>query len=386
MTVALRPRLASTAPTPLPTIMTNLLPIAWLVAGLIPCLAAHAANTNALTPPAQPAASSNDLFANEVVCKGTGVEIKRGQVDRAFLQYRANASVRGEAVPEAKRAELEALLLDKLVVTELMMKRATEEDKAKAKTMAERISGDLRRQAGSDEAFKRQVTAMGFTVEELETQVLERAVCEHLVDRELRTKVTVTDEQVKQYYTENSGQMQRPETLRASHLLLSTRNPVTDQEYDDAKKKEKYQLMEKLLERARKGEDFAALVKQYSDDPGSRDKGGEYTFQRGQMVPEFERAAFALNTNQISDIVTTRFGYHIIKLQGRTPAERLELAQVDKDIRDTLTHGQVQEKLLPEFLVKLKDEARLQYLHGAQPPTAFAAGATNLPPAKPEQP
>ncbi len=357
-----------------------------LVAALLTCLPSRAADTNALTAPARPAGSANDLFSDEVLCQGTGVAIKRSQVDRSFLQYRANASARGQAVPEAKRAELEALLLDKLVVTELLMNRAAAEDKAKAKSMAERISGDLRRQAGSDEAFKRQVTAMGFTVEELEKQVLERAVCEQLVDRELRSKLTVTDEQVKQFYTENAEQMQRPETLRASHLLLATRNPVTDEEYDDAKKKEKRQLLEKLLERARKGEDFAALVKEYSDDPGSRDKGGEYTFQRGQMVPEFERAALALRTNQISDIVTTRFGYHIIKLHERMPAERFELAQVDKDIRDTLTHGQVQEKLLPEFLLKLKDEAKLQYLNGAQPPTAFVGASTNSPPANTAKP
>ena len=362
-------------------------PLALLLAtGLLTCPATRAADTNAPTAPAKPAASAEGLFSDDVLCKGASLEIKRSQVDRSFLQYRANASARGQAVPEAKRTELEALLLDKLVVTELLMSRATAPDKAKAKTMAERISGDLRRQAGSDEAFQRQVTAMGFTVEELEKQVLERAICEQLVDRELRSKVTVTDEQVKRFYTENPEQMQRPETLRASHLLLSTRNPVTDEEYDDAKKKEKRQLMEKLLERARKGEDFAALAKEYSDDPGSQDKGGEYTFQRGQMVPEFERAALALKTNQISDIVTTRFGYHIVKLHERMPAERFELAQVDKDIRDTLTREQVQEKLLPEFLLKLKDEAKLQYLNGAQPPTAFVGASTNSPPANTAKP
>ncbi len=361
--------------------MTKHLLTLTLASGMFACLATRAADTNTPTAP-RPAAAARALFPDETLCQGTGVEVKRSELDRAYEQYRANAAARGQAVPEAKRPELEALLLDRLVVTELLVKRANAEDKAQAKELADRVSADLHRQAGNDDAFKRQVLAMGFTPEDLENQILERAVCEQVVDRELRSKVNLTDAEVKQFYTDNAEQMQRPETVRASHLLLSTRNPVTDQDYDEAKKKEKYQLMEKLLERARKGEDFAALVKEYSEDPGSRDKGGEYTFRRGQMVPEFERAAFALKTNEISDIVTTRFGYHIIKLLERTPATKLELAQVDKDIRETLTHQRVQDKLLPEFLVKLKDDAQLQYLNGAQAPPPLISAATNAPPAK----
>ena len=85
--------------------------------------------------------------------------------------------------------------------------------------------------------------------------------------------------------------------------------------------------MEGLLKRARAGEDFAKLAKEYSEDPGSKDKGGEYKFPRGQMVPEFEAAAFSLGTNQVSDIVTTRFGYHIIKLSEKIPARKVEYRQ-----------------------------------------------------------
>ena len=85
--------------------------------------------------------------------------------------------------------------------------------------------------------------------------------------------------------------------------------------------------MEGLLKRARAGEDFAKLAKEYSEDPGSKDKGGEYKFPRGQMVPEFEAAAFSLKTNQVSDIVTTSFGYHIIKLSEKIPAQKVELRQ-----------------------------------------------------------
>src|SRR4029077_13997828 len=127
----------------------------------------------------------------------------------------------------------------------------------------------------------------------------------------------------KKFYDENPAKFEQPETVRASHILLSTKDSSTNTELTDDKKAAKKKQAEDLVKRARAGEDFAKLAKEFSDDPGSKDKGGEYTFPRGQMVPEFEAAAFAMKTNQISDVVTTQFGYHIIKLIDKTPAHKI---------------------------------------------------------------
>ena len=116
-----------------------------------------------------------------------------------------------------------------------------------------------------------------------------------------------------------------------------------------------------MLKRAKAGEDFAKLAKEYSEDPGSKDKGGEYTFPRGQMVPEFEAAAFSLGTNQISDIVTTQFGYHIIKTYEKIPAKKVEFDEAKNDIKEYLS-GQTVQKQLPEYLEKLEKDANVQIL------------------------
>src|SRR5205814_9296979 len=158
-----------------------------------------------------------------------------------------------------------------------------------------------------------------------------------------------------------------------AHILLSTRDANTRQELSEEKKKEKKQQMEKLLERVRKGEDFAALAKEFSEDPGSKNQGGEYTFPRGQMAPEFETAAFSLKTNQISDIVTTQFGYHIIKLYEKIPAQKLELDKVKDDLKEQLARNEVQDKMLPVYLKKLKQDAGLEYLNGATAPVDSSA-------------
>ena len=120
-----------------------------------------------------------------------------------------------------------------------------------------------------------------------------------------------------------------------------------------------------------KGEDFSALVKQYSDDPASKDKGGEYTFPRGKMVPEFEAAAFTLKTNQISDLVESRYGYHIIKLLEKFPASKVSLAEASPHIREYLVSVAVKNGL-PAYMAKLKAAADVKILDegGPKPPAA----------------
>src|SRR6266571_9217350 len=329
----------------------------------------------------KPAVDVKQIFPDDTLCKGKGVEIKRSQVDETFIQFKANLIARGQVFSESKRDLAESQLLDRLVITKLLVNRANEEDKKKARTVADKFVADTKRQAGSHESFQRQLGAMNFTPEQFDAQVLEHAICEEVVDRELRSHVNITDEQLKKFYDENGEQFERPETVRAAHILLATRDVVTGQEVSEETKKERRQQIDKILDRAKKGEEFAALAREYSEDPASKNAGGEYTFARGQFRnPEFESAAFALKTNEISGVITTAFGYHIIKLYEKMPAQKLELAKVKDDVKDGLSRREVQEKLLPDYLRSLKKEANLQYLNGAKlPPEASAEKPADKP-------
>ena len=171
---------------------------------------------------------------------------------------------------------------------------------------------DARTELGSQEALDRQLKAVALTPQELLGKWTDAATAETVLKREL--KVSVTDAEVKKFYDDNPSKFEQPEMVRASHILLMTIDPKTKAELSKEVKDAKHKQMEDILKRARAGEDFAKLAKEFSEDPGSKDNGGEYKFPRGQMVPEFEAAAFSLKTNQISDIVTTQYGYHIIKL------------------------------------------------------------------------
>ena len=146
------------------------------------------------------------------------------------------------------------------------------------------------------------------------------------MEREL--KITVTDAEAKKFYDDHPADFEQPEMVRIAQIFLSTRDPLTGAELSDTDKAAKKKEIEDILKRARAGEDFATWRNNIPKTPVPRIKAGMYTVARGQMLPEFEAAAFSLNTNQISDVVTTTVGYHIIKLLEKTPAKKLDYATV----------------------------------------------------------
>jgi parvulin-like peptidyl-prolyl isomerase len=203
------------------------------------------------------------------------------------------------------------------------------------------------------------------TVDELRTKIMLEQTANVTLLRELG--VTVTDDEARQYYNAHLADFVHPETVHVSHILLMTMDPATRAPLPADKVNAKRQQIENILKRAKAGEDFAALVKQYSEDPGSRNKGGEYTFPRGRMVPEFEAAAFGLaNPGDISDVVTTTYGFHIIKLLGKNPAENVDYAGASARIKDYLSQ-QKSAKIAPAYLDNLERSAGVEIIDAGAP-------------------
>jgi peptidyl-prolyl cis-trans isomerase C len=293
------------------------------------------------------------------VAKGKGIEVKRSQIDAELIRVKSQAASSGQTVPPEQVAMMEPRILDQIIDIQLLMGKATEADKTTGKALAVKNFDEAKAQLGSDDSVTARLKAMGTTREELVAKWTEGRTAETVLKREL--KVTVTDDDVKKFYDDNPAQFEKAEMVRASHILLSTRDASGQGELPAEKKTEKRKQAEDILKRARAGEDFAKLAKEYSEDPGSKDKGGEYTFPKGRMVPEFEAAAFSLQPGQISDVVTTQFGFHIIKLSEKLPAKKDDLASVSTKVKDYLI-GQAIQKQAPDYLKKLRSEASVEIL------------------------
>jgi peptidyl-prolyl cis-trans isomerase D len=168
-----------------------------------------------------------------------------------------------------------------------------------------------------------------------------------------KNKVQIPESKLKEYYDQNKERFGKPEQVHARHILLKT----GEGKDDAAVLKQAQELVAKL----RAGANFEELAKQNSEDPGSKENGGDLgSFGRGQMVPEFEKAAFELQPNQISDPVKTQFGYHIIQSLGKQPAFQPEFALVKDQIYRELSEPQAmksaedQAKKLHEEITKNK--------------------------------
>jgi parvulin-like peptidyl-prolyl isomerase len=164
-----------------------------------------------------------------------------------------------------------------------------------------------------------------------------------LLEKEIELKTQVTDQDVKDYYEKNKEDFADITQIRASHILVRTEGEA-----------------KKILERLKKGEDFAKIARDNSIDTGSAKNGGELGFfSSGQMVPEFERAAARLKVGELSEPVKTQFGYHIIKVTDKKAGKPLEFKEVQNLIFQRLT-AEKQKAFFDSYIEGLKKSYKVE--------------------------
>ena len=185
------------------------------------------------------------------------------------------------------------------------------------------------------------------SIEEINNRILMKA----LIDEKVNKNIMVTDKEVEEYYKNNQDEFNVPEKVKVSHILIKVDPKATEKVKEEKKAK-----AEEILAKAKAGEDFSELVKQYSEDKKTSKRGGVVGFfARGAKEPEFEEAAFKLKKDEISTIILTKKGYHIIKLLDKKEAREKSLEDATNSIKNKLkqekrTEGY--EKLLNDLKAK----------------------------------
>jgi peptidyl-prolyl cis-trans isomerase C len=174
--------------------------------------------------------------------------------------------------------------------------------------------------------------------------------------REIAQKITVPDAEMKSYYDAHHDEFRTPETVKARHILVKLENTATEDEKKKAREK-----VELYLKKIRDGEDFAKLASEVSDDPGSKARGGDLGFfPRGRMVKPFEDAAFALKPGDVSGIVETQFGFHIIRVEERKEPAVESFDAVKERLRQMLTQDRTRNEV-NEFIDKAMKDAKTEF-------------------------
>jgi len=159
-----------------------------------------------------------------------------------------------------------------------------------------------------------------------------RVLVEALIGKRLDTQAPVPQEEIAAYYEKNSSEFDQGEQVLAQHILIRVETNASKEDKEKARKS-----IDMILNKLKSGESFTALAAQFSEDPGSKNKGGNLGyFGRGQMVKEFEDAAFATKPGETSPPVQTNFGWHLIHVLDRKAPSKLPLEQVSKEIEARL--------------------------------------------------
>jgi len=180
------------------------------------------------------------------------------------------------------------------------------------------------------------------------------------LEKEVLGNVTVSDREAEDYYNKNKTLFEKPEQVRVRHILTLVKLGATDDEKKAAKKK-----AEDLLERVRKGEDFARLAGDHSDDPLSKPKGGDIGFiARGVTVPAFDKTAFALEPGKVSGIVETPSRYHIIKVEEKKKAEITPYREIKEEVTARALQSAQQDKV-NSFIEKSFKDSGVRFYNAA---------------------
>ena len=304
---------------------------------------------------AQPAAPPKPMPAElpDVLARVNGEAVTKVDFDRLIknMELRAN-----QPVPAERRDEVYRKALDQLVTYTVLSQETRSRNVAVTDAEVDTGIQQMRGQFPTEEAFKKALESRGMTIDKLKADTRIDISINKMVEAEVSTQPAPTDAQVREFYDKNPDKFKQDEAVRASHILFRVEETA-----DAATKKKAMDDAQGVLKQARSGADFAELAKKHSAD-GSAQQGGDLNFfTRGQMVPPFDQAAFAMKPGEISDIVTTQFGYHIIKVTERRPASTVPFEQVSGRIKEFLTEQQKQQKA-DAFIQSLKQKAKIEVL------------------------
>ena len=313
---------------------------------------------------------------NHVLARAKGWTVTRTDLDKMVRRVQTELMSTGSLVQEDKWGEFEGRLLDQLILIQICRARATDIDRAIARTNADAFIHKIYTNSASETDYARRLMRAGYTPDSFSQEKYDEALVNALINREVKLGIQISPEAIEKAYAAHPENWKVPESVRVAQLLLQTRNPATGQEVSAEEYDRKESLIKELKMLASKpGADFSTLVKENSEDVKTRANGGEIVLVRGQTPWEFESACFSLPVGKVSDVVMTAVGFYLIKSLEKIPARVEPLEAVRESLREALVE-QESLKALPGYAERLRREAGVE----------LSPDAPRLPPQGPGRP
>jgi peptidyl-prolyl cis-trans isomerase C len=290
----------------------------------------------------------------EVVARVNGEAINATELETAVKGLEGRA---GGPVPADQRDRVYRGVLDDMIGYKLLIQEAKARKIAVPDAEIEAQIAQIRAQFPGQQQFDQALAAQKMTLQDVRDDARNEIGVEKLVEGEIAAKIAVKPEAVSDFYKNNQDKFQQGPRVRASHILIQV-----PQGADAAAKQQARTKAETILNDLKAGKDFAAAAKENSQDPGSAVNGGDLGFfEQGQMVPQFDQVAFTLKAGQMSEIVETQFGYHIIKVAERQDSRVVPLEEAKAQIEQYLQQ-QSRQSETEAFVKALKAKAKIEIL------------------------
>ena len=328
-------------------------------------LAFAAAVLAAVTVVAAGCGGSDEVPADSVAVVD-GSSITRSSLDDLLARAKKSYTAQKRAFPKAGTSEYQTLQTQAVAYLVQRQEYASEADKLGIEVTDGQIAkkiADVKKQyfSGSQAKFEKGLSDQGYTEATLREDIRSQLLTEGIY-KKITADVKVTDGDVKHYYQTNKANYTVPESRSVRHILVKS-------------KAEADQIHAQLVA----GGDFAAIAKAKSIDPGSKNLGGKLVVSRGQTVAPFDKAAFSLKTNELSQPIKTQFGYHIIQpLADVKPGSVTPFKQVQSQIRTQL-ESQKKNDAVNKWVADVEKQykGKVQYAAGFEPPdTSTTTGST----------
>jgi len=206
----------------------------------------------------------------------------------------------------------------------------------------------------NEDDFEKALLNMDLSEADLRSQIRRELAVRQLIDQQFVEKTSVSEEEAKGYYQSHPDDFKKPEMVKAQHILIKI-----DPKADGSHKAEARKKIEDIQNKLKKGEDFASLAKEFSQCPSSASGGDLGYFTRKQMVKPFAEAAFALAPGEVSRVVETEFGYHLIKSVDKKPATSVAFEDVKEKLQEVLKHKKIGDQV-GEYTESLKSKAKVE--------------------------
>ncbi len=272
-----------------------------------------------------------------------------------------NNSSEEDAATDTDIKQLKDYSFDSLVLTTILLQKAAKENTKLDENDYIQINSTLTSNvegAGGIEAFRSLLAKYSLTFYQYSKNTKDIALINKMAANLIKD-VTASEETIKKYYDEHKSEFLEPEKVKAKHILFSIKDINTGEAYDAAKKEEIKKRAEEVLAAIKAGANFDEQMNKYTEDPGINSYPDGYTFSKGEMVKEFEDCSFSLKTGEISNLVETQFGYHIIKLEEKIPQKQLTLDEVKNSIKNYLDQNE-KKQYFNNLLEKLKSESKIE--------------------------